>query len=134
MTPLAIAITVAAFLPGIALVVVGARGIQRARDWMGRAFSILALVLGAALTIIFGVAVGAHTPPVWNVLWTLVIGAVTVAALIFWVWVLSDCLLKETKEGTEKLVWAVVIVFTFLIGAGIYYFGRRERRMAELGR
>lgn len=133
MTPLAIAITVAVFLPGIALMVVGVRGMQRATEWMSRAFSILALVLGAALTIIFGVAIIADAP-VWNLLLTIVIGAVTVAALIFWVWVLADCLLKETKEGTEKLVWAIVIVFTFVIGAGIYYFGRRGRRMAELGR
>lgn len=47
----------------------------------------------------------------------------------FWVWMLVDCLRYESSEGNDKIVWLLVIVFTKLIGAAIYYFVRRPQRM-----
>lgn len=47
---------------------------------------------------------------------------------IFWLWMLIDCLSKE-PSGNEKILWAVVILFTHLLGALLYYFIRRPQRM-----
>jgi len=52
---------------------------------------------------------------------------------VFWVWMLVDCLMNESSEGNDKLVWALVIVFTSVLGATIYYLVRRPRRRDELG-
>ena len=46
----------------------------------------------------------------------------------FWVWMLIDCLKNEPSEGNDKIVWLLVIVFTKIFGAAIYYFVRRPRR------
>lgn len=51
--------------------------------------------------------------------------------LAFWIWMLIDCLTRESKAGNDRLVWALVIVFTKLLGAALYYFIRYRRR-AEL--
>jgi hypothetical protein len=51
----------------------------------------------------------------------------------FWIWMIIDCATKEPSEGNDKLVWIVIIVFTHIIGALIYYFVRRPRRIAQLG-
>jgi hypothetical protein len=39
--------------------------------------------------------------------------------------------MNETKEGNERLVWTLVIIFTLVVGAGLYYFLRRPKRIAE---
>jgi cell division protein FtsW (lipid II flippase) len=51
----------------------------------------------------------------------------------FWIWMIIDCATKEPNEGNDKLVWIVIIVFTQIIGALIYYFVRRPQRIAQLG-
>ncbi|MGD0617690.1 MAG: PLD nuclease N-terminal domain-containing protein [Bryobacteraceae bacterium] len=51
----------------------------------------------------------------------------------FWIWMIIDCPTKEPSEGNDKLVWIVIIVFTHIVGALIYYFVRRPRRIAQLG-
>jgi prolipoprotein diacylglyceryltransferase len=51
----------------------------------------------------------------------------------FWIWMIIDCATKEPSEGNDKLVWIVIIVFTQIIGALIYYFVRRPQRIAQLG-
>ena len=55
------------------------------------------------------------------------------AMTVFWLWMLVDCVTKETNEGNERLVWIIIIVFTHFIGALIYYFLRRPKRRQELG-
>ena len=40
---------------------------------------------------------------------------------IFWVWMLVDCL-KRSFKGNDKLVWVLVLLFSHIIGAAIYYF------------
>ena len=54
--------------------------------------------------------------------------------IIFWVWMLIDCATKESDEGTDKIVWILVIIFTHLLGALIYLIVRRPKRIEELGR
>ena len=52
----------------------------------------------------------------------------------FWIWMLVDCATKEPSEGNDKLIWILVIVFTNLIGALIYFLVRRPERIRQFGR
>jgi hypothetical protein len=56
------------------------------------------------------------------------------AAFVLWVWVLVDVLTKETDEGSQRLIWGLVVGFTFVIGAVIYLAVRRPERQKTLGR
>jgi len=56
------------------------------------------------------------------VLFGLVMLALAVLIFVFWISMLIDCLKRKFKEDTEKIVWVIVIVFTGVIGALIYYF------------
>ena len=59
-----------------------------------------------------------------------VLAAVT---FVFWLWMLIDCLTKESSDGNDKLIWGIVIFFGSLIGAAIYFFVRRPERIRTLG-
>ena len=69
----------------------------------------------------------------WEVLILLVFGGIGILGSIFWIWMIIDCATKESSEGNDKLVWIIIIVFTHLVGAAIYFFVRRPRRKAEQG-
>jgi hypothetical protein len=47
-----------------------------------------------------------------------------IIATIFWVWMLIDCLVSTLPTG-EKILWFLVIFFTHLLGALIYFFVKR---------
>lgn len=64
----------------------------------------------------------------------LIFGFILVLSFIFWVWTLADCLRNETDEGNTRLIWIIVIVFTYIVGAFLYYFSRQPKRVKELGR
>jgi hypothetical protein len=50
-----------------------------------------------------------------------------IAAFIFWIWMLVDCI-KNTRLGeTEKVVWVLVIIFLHALGALIYLLAGRDR-------
>ncbi|MDG6243299.1 MAG: PLD nuclease N-terminal domain-containing protein [Methanolobus sp.] len=53
---------------------------------------------------------------------------------LFWLWMLIDCATKEPSEGNDKLIWVIVIIFANLLGAIIYFFVRRPKRIQEYGR
>ncbi len=59
---------------------------------------------------------------------------VLVLGTAFWIWMLVDCLMNEPSEGNDKVIWAVVIVFTHLLGAALYYFIRRPQRIERFGK
>ena len=48
--------------------------------------------------------------------------ALSVAATVFWIWMLIDALTNKKVKGTDLLVWIIVIIFLGIIGALIYYF------------
>lgn len=131
MSLLAFVPLVAMIAVGIVLIVLGVVWFRRATGWMLRSIAILATAVGVAYLTILAVAIGIHREP-WTPLLVMVIVAVVLAAFIFWVSVLADCLLNEPSDGWGKLVWALVIVFTFVIGAGIYYLGQRPRRLTRM--
>lgn len=125
-----IVIAIGLFAPGVALTVLGIAGLRGRGDVMRKVFSILSLVVGLSLVAILSFAVVVEREP-WNALMVVAAGGLSVAAGIFWVMVLADCLMYETREGNERIVWTLVIIFTLVIGAGLYYFLRRPRRLAE---
>lgn len=63
----------------------------------------------------------------------LVLGAFALISFVFWIWMLIDCLTKESSEGNDKLVWVLVVFFGHLLGAAIYFFVRRPERVRTLG-
>jgi hypothetical protein len=64
----------------------------------------------------------------------LLIAGIGVAGTVLWIWMLIDCATNEPSEGTDKLVWILVILFTHLLGALIYLLVRRPERRRMYGR
>jgi hypothetical protein len=69
----------------------------------------------------------------WLTMW-LVGGTIGLAGLVLWIWMLVEVLTRETDEGSNRLIWALVIVFTHWIGALIYLLVRRPERIRKLGK
>lgn len=63
----------------------------------------------------------------------LIIMVFALGTTVFWVWMLIECLTKEPSDGNDKLIWAIVILFTHFIGALIYYLARRPERIERYG-
>jgi hypothetical protein len=63
----------------------------------------------------------------------LMLGLLALAAVVFYVWMLVDCLMNEPSEGNDKLVWAMVILFANGLGAIIYFMARRPSRIEKYG-
>lgn len=57
-----------------------------------------------------------------------------IGGTILWIWMIADCATKEPSEGNEKLVWILIIVLTHWIGALIYLWVRRPKRIQQLGK
>lgn len=49
-------------------------------------------------------------------------------SLLFWTWMLVDCLRYEPSDSMDKLVWVLVILLASIIGALIYLFVRKLPR------
>lgn len=64
-------------------------------------------------------------------LFLLLIAFAGLVGAAFWIWMLIDCATNEPSVGNDKVVWIIIIVFTQIIGAIIYYFVRHSKR-AEL--
>jgi hypothetical protein len=52
-----------------------------------------------------------------------------IAALIFvfWLWMLIHAITNKGLNGTEKIVWVLVIIFLYGLGALIYFFVGRPK-------
>ncbi len=53
---------------------------------------------------------------------------------VFWIWMIYDCATYEPSEGNDKIAWLLVIIFTNIFGALIYFFARRPERIRTVGR
>ena len=120
-------------VPGIVIIVVGVVGLRRRRDVMMRGLSWLAIAVGALLEVLLGLSAVSERLPE-NTLPLVSMVGIGVAGFIFWATVLADCLINERREGKERRVWALVIVFTSVVGAGLYCLVRRPKRVAKLSR
>lgn len=56
------------------------------------------------------------------------------ALLVFWIWMLVDCLVNEPSEGSEKIAWGLVILLGNALGAALYFVIRRPERIRRFGR
>jgi CDP-diglyceride synthetase len=45
---------------------------------------------------------------------------VVILCIVFWFWMLIDCL--QRKKFEDRLIWVLVIIFLGLIGTILYYF------------
>lgn len=61
-----------------------------------------------------------------------VIGLFVLAILVFWVWMLVDCIQHEfpPQDQNAKIVWILVIIFAGWIGALIYFFVVKKAKAA----
>ncbi len=50
-----------------------------------------------------------------------------ILGFVFWIWMLVDCLTNTRLQGTEKIVWVLVLIFLHWLGAAIYYFVGRTK-------
>ncbi|MFH1738601.1 MAG: PLDc N-terminal domain-containing protein [bacterium] len=55
-----------------------------------------------------------------------------ILGIVLWIWALGDCLTRPddtfpTRGPNDKLAWALVILFTFAIGAALYVFRVKRR-------
>ncbi|HIH95304.1 TPA: hypothetical protein HA338_15180 [Methanosarcina acetivorans] len=69
-----------------------------------------------------------------NYLILIIFGFIFLLSFILWAWTLVDCLRNETDKGNTRLIWTIVIVFTYIVGAFLYYLIRQPKRVKELGR
>ncbi len=53
--------------------------------------------------------------------WLVMIG-ISIAATIFWVWMLIDAIQRKFPNENDKVLWILVILLAGGIGAIIYYF------------
>ena len=63
----------------------------------------------------------------FGALFFLLMASLTIAAFVFWIWMLVDCVMNRGIDLTEKVVWAVIIALTHFIGALIYFIAARPR-------
>ncbi len=45
-----------------------------------------------------------------------------ILALIFWIFMLIDCVKRKFSNETDKVVWVLIIALLGIIGALVYYF------------
>lgn len=57
-----------------------------------------------------------------------------IAVTVLWLWMLVDCVGKEPAEGNSRIVWILVIILIPWIGALLYFFARRPKRVKMYGK
>lgn len=55
-------------------------------------------------------------------------------ALVMWIWALVDCFQNEELNRNNKLLWIIILLFTFTLGAVLYYFMARSSKLKAQGR
>jgi prolipoprotein diacylglyceryltransferase len=63
----------------------------------------------------------------WFVPLMLLVLAIIVLAIIFWIYMLVDSIKRKYKDENDKIVWVLVIVLLGIIGAVIYYFAVKKK-------
>lgn len=55
---------------------------------------------------------------------------VTILITIFWFWMLVDCIANKRLNTTEKAFWVLFMLFTHIVGAGVYFLVGRKKNNA----
>jgi hypothetical protein len=53
---------------------------------------------------------------------TLIAFFIILVILIFWFWMLADCIHKKFKHKRSMIEWFIIIIFVPILGAVLYYF------------
>ena len=56
-------------------------------------------------------------------------GTLALLLFAFWIWMLIDCIRNKGLGDTEKILWFLVIFFLHALGALVYFFAGRSRRL-----
>ena len=56
-------------------------------------------------------------------------GVLWLAFTAFWIWMILEAATKEPREGHERLIWIIIMVFVPYFGAIAYYLVRRPVRI-----
>jgi hypothetical protein len=56
-------------------------------------------------------------------------GVIWLAFTAFWIWMILEAATKEPREGNERLIWIIIMVFVPYFGAIAYYLVRRPVRI-----
>jgi hypothetical protein len=62
-----------------------------------------------------------------GILVMLMFAALALAGFVFWLWMLIHAIQNRGLDGSERIVWVIVIVFVNLVGAIIYFFVGRPK-------
>ncbi len=68
----------------------------------------------------------------WGSGFMLVAVLLGIISLVIWIWALVDAIQNPALDGTLRLVWVLVIVFTGIIGAAIYLLIGRSGRATSV--
>ena len=66
---------------------------------------------------------------IFSILNFTVSGVIWLAFTAFWVWMILEAATKEPREGNERLIWIIIMVFVPYFGAIAYYLVRRPVRI-----
>ena len=56
-----------------------------------------------------------------------VCGIISLAACIFWIWMLIDAIQNKGLTDGEKIGWVLAVIFLHIIGALLYFFIGRPK-------
>jgi len=65
---------------------------------------------------------------IFGLLFGLMFIVISILAFVFWIFMILDCVKKKFKNDSEKIVWILILIFTGLIGALIYYFVVKKKK------
>ncbi len=54
-------------------------------------------------------------------------GLLGLLTFIFWIWMLIDAIKNPRLDGTQRVIWVLVIFFLPCVGSLIYYFAGRSK-------
>jgi prolipoprotein diacylglyceryltransferase len=57
--------------------------------------------------------------------WVLIM-LLSIASMIFWVWMLVDVVTRDFKKADDKPIWILIVALTGVVGSLVYYFMIRK--------
>jgi hypothetical protein len=61
----------------------------------------------------------------------LLLAPLILAAFVFWIWMLVSAIQNKGLNGTEKVVWVLVIIFLHFLGAFLYFLLGHPKRLNQ---
>jgi hypothetical protein len=59
----------------------------------------------------------------------LFLGLIGLAACVFWIWMLISAIQNNGLNGTERVLWVLVIIFLHFLGAFLYLLLGHPKRL-----